>query len=436
MDKKGAQWMSAEEVAQWNGAQPAEQSAPAKTAKASKSSAPTVARLNAMLLAAASSGDVSGARSALDQGADPNTRARANPQESAVGVALSGCHAETALVILQAGGLVAPYVWGRQTPNTFLQDAAEKKPALIDATMSAFVQGSSKWDVIIQARETLGSTAELTSLAAQTATLGKFSLTRQAFDAGVDLKPFWAAVEPIFTHSTRKLSDVEERQALLGLLAQPLAVQSISELAAMRLYRAAAHHDDVEFLKAMLGAGLRPSVDWSVDTKDWTWAGYLNVKRPEEDSPRSNLLTLAAAADGGAAFNFLKTVKPVVQAAKARLDSPWMLKDISVGRLVELRALGVGIEELDATGRSLLHIWAASDNGVRAGWATLAKEAPELFAKLDAQGHTATDRMAARLKSDARPAFLASLSRIEGREIRREASKPAPKAKGSSSTRL
>lgn len=455
MSPVGSQWMSPEEKASLAQAQEAKGPHAAgagdqgKAKPTKKEPGLTPARVAEMLREAAASGDAAKAKKALELGASPNTRERSKPKLSVLEVAIGARRGDAvALMLLEAGGLCAPQDWGYGNQNdqnkdfaNYAQTGAFKDPQVEakvkESTMSSFLRMADSWQTLVRAKERLAPTAGLEELAASAARIGRWHMAQGAFEAGVGLEKAWKASETRHAGKSADPKGQGDRSALLALLKNPEAAKSATPKAVELYFRAAAAHDDTELLKALLGAGLRPSEDWSVPI-DEAWDYQLRGALGRLGGPqRVSLISFAAATEGGAAFEALKKIPPAVAAAGRRVDPPWTLRDIPVGRLMELHGLGARIDGLDAEGGSILHVWASEDRAPRSGWATMAKEMPELFAKANKDGKTGAEIMAARLRTSAETeAFRASLARIESREIRREIPRETAKAAAPKRSRL
>lgn len=448
MSPVGPQWMSQEEREAMGAGLGAGAPAPGADQaepKAKKKSKLTAAQINEMLKRAAEAGDAAAAKEALGLGASPNVKQRSKPKLSALELALNAQRGdETPLLILEAGGLRAPQEWGYR-PNELNKQFAgyaetgvftDKKleGQIKGETLSAFVRLADKWATVARARDLLGRPEKDAELAAWAVKIGRWDLARQAFAAGVGLEGAWEQMEERFASRHADPKSQSDRLDLLAVLKSPEALSAVTAKAAERAYRAAAAHDDAELMEGLLRSGLRPSEDWTVEV-DEKWDYHLRSQLERLGGrQRVSLLSLAAGASGGAAFDTLKKAPPAVAAAGRRAEHPWALQEIAVGRLMELKGLGVAVDGLDADGGSVLHMWAKADRAPRAGWATMAKEMPELFGKPDKRGELASEAMAKKLKNAQEvEAFRASLARIESREIRREIPRETAKAKAAPS---
>lgn len=215
---------------------------------------------------------------------------------------------------------------------------------------------------------------------------------------------------------------------LACVVAKAAEAGELGDGSVFKLFSMAAAAGKAGGIVALLSAGLRPGPDWSVRMVWTEKEGW----RERAHAQRGSLLLAAAISPWGrGAFDALKAFAPAVEAAAATKPPPRALAQAAVGKLMELKELGVDISGRDEVG-GVAHWWAKLDEKPRDGWAMLAAKAPEVFEMANSRGEAAATVMAAKLAGSDRDAFLASVSKIEGREIRREvkAPKAAPKAAG------
>jgi hypothetical protein len=221
----------------------------------------------------------------------------------------------------------------------------------------------------------------------------------------------------------------EGRSAILALLADENSSKTCGESAARKMFKIAVDGEDSELMLALLDARLRPGADWKISR------GGHSYYDAQNGVPRLVGLGLACAmAKGADLFGLVKSCAPAIAAAKRAKEHPALLAKCQIARLMELFDLGVPIDGLDSSGRSLSHLWAETDYDPRDGWATLARKAPEVYGMRDRQGRLGQDLMSEKLAGrrggeQLKDAFLSSLAKIEQREIKREVGKPkSPRA--------
>lgn len=464
MSPVGSQWMSEDEKETLRQARETEREkargpvaaegvASEAPKRVKKEPAITPAKLADMLRKAAAEGDEVRVKEALALGANPNTREKSRPRRSALELAISAKKGDAAaLALLQVGGLcaLADYGYSGQSDEnkefyrlaeswrggaqepTFKDEAAGNK--IKNQTMYVFARMAERWSTLAKAHEKLGGES-LESVAGTAARVGRWHIAKEAFEAGVALDLAWKLDGVRYASKSANPKTQDDRSAFLALLACPEAAQSMDSGSAEKYFRAAAAHDDAQLMEALLDAGLRPSEDWTVRI-DKAWDYYVqNGRTGSHGEVRVSLLAFAASHDSAAVFEALKKTPPAVEAAKRRVETPLDLREITVGRLMELNELGVRVNGTDKEGFNVLHAWAVMDRSPRSGWATVAREMPELFAAKNKQGKTGAELMAAKLGLKEREEFQASLARIESREIRREIPRETTKSKAAAPKR-
>lgn len=375
--------------------------------------------------------------SLLFRGAGPN--ARDGVGRSALDLALEACAKgedmhDFCAEIIQRGGRVAPPRY--TTDASKFNDSVAKSLPLSgeiqkecdSLSLRQILACSQKWSLIKSAAGVLAGARKDEDLLFELGGKGRFGILRQAAASGTTLH--WsciaAAAKRLAWSSTREtrrsLFDEAEGGEFPGLAREPRAREAFEGPANEIFFSAAAWESNVEALMAMLDAGLRPGQ---------AWRGGAHI--PDEVSvwcsavTRHNvplLIVAAASPKGRGAFDALKSFAPALEEAKRSPASARVLSVIPVQRLAELHEAGVDIGSTDSVG-TFAHWWAKLDSEPRAGWATLASRAPEIFEMKDPQGERASERMAQKLREGKeRDDFMASLSRIESREIRKEIGAP------------
>lgn len=420
MEKSSNVWMDEGELSSWReqrglGA-PGAKDAP-KIAAAPKRM--TVSRLNLMLLEAAGSGNLEMARQALADGALPNARARANPGDTAFTLAIEAGHDALALELLRAGSWPAPSRWSVAPSNDFDLAAAagtftdQAREPLAQKAMQLCSAHAKDFGVFKSMRDWCAPNLPDSRLVGMAMAQDRYDLAMKGVRLGVEMSSdAWRHAEGRMQWRYSGVKDHAHRKDVLDLLATPSAVATMTLVMCESFYRCVVLGDDAELALALLDAGLRPNKKWEIAIK----YSYKN----QDSDPKLPLLALAAGLDRPGLFELFKACPPVMESARGEAISPEKLLSISIGRLMELRELGVDIEGRDAQGRGLPHLWAHYDSEPRDGWATLAKKAPSLFEMKNGQGRTGADLMAAKLVGGTKDEFLASLSRIETREIKKE----------------
>lgn len=429
------QWMSDEEWASWSVSRGMGHSAVTKNAIKK----PSLTRLNLTLLDCCAKGSADGALAALDQGANPNARARSSPGESALVFAIQGGHDELALEIMKRGGWPAPSRWGSSDVNSSFDKASlgggfsetERKNLGIQA-LGLFTDNAKSWGLLKKARDWACPAMPDKGLLGLAFKNERFDLALEAGSSGVFVDALaWECLENMLGGYRRTgFKEHRLRKDFIALLAESRSVAKMGLDESKILFRAAIEGEDSELLLALLDARLRPGPDWTVRKRDETWR---ESAHGESDKTRS-LLWSVSKLQNPDLLEVLRRCAPAVDAAKARQESPWSMSESSIGRVMELHEMGVPIDGRDEDGNGLAHCWAKIDREPRDGWATLARKAPGVFAMLDAQGRAGYERMAEKLDGEFKDVFLAALSRIESRDIKREVA-PAKKKKDEAKAR-
>lgn len=402
------------------------------------------ARLGKAMIASIEKCDQPLAISLLVRGAVPN--ARDGCGRSALDLALEACAKgedmhDFCWEVLERGGRIAPprYTTEASEFNDCMAKGAPLKAKLQSecdrASHRSIMKCSGKWSLIKRGAGLLASATSDEELFVELGRNGRFGILRQAAASGAVLpsRCVEVAAKTLEWTSTRNskpsMFDAPEGQHFVSLLGEPKAREAFDGPANEVFFSAAAWECDVPALIAMLDAGLRPGKKWiggvdiPVDSSAWA-SDVIRHHVPL-------LIVAAASPKGRGAFDALKAFAPAVEEAKSNPPSAQVLSMIPVQRLAELHEAGVGVGSTDSTG-NFAHWWARMDSEPRAGWATMAARAPEIFEQRDAQGMRPAERMAQKLRAgEDRDSFLASLSRIESREIRKEIGAPKKMAAAS-----
>lgn len=446
---KGPQWMDSEELEGWaianaNGGGPA---SPAISTTPGGSSPDTSARklsatkLGLALLASANQGDELQIKELLAMGAQVNCRARASPGATPYRVAIELGHEKAALALLEAGGVPQPdrcYNLDSEGSVAFTKAtregafSPEMRKELSVIALKLFVSHGKSWLGLVKARDLLPVLGARDDALLMRACFDahRLDLALQGFRAGVPVdERCWIGSGERSTWGHGLSGNHERRRTpLLAFLAEPTAVASMDAATCEALFSGAMMDDDVAAARALLGAGLRPSPDWTVKEPAAFYRGANQQLRPR----RQGFLALAAARERPEMWDLAKRCPPAIAAANRAPESPASLRFLSTGRLLEYAELAP-IDARGPGGRSLTHFWAlASTREPRDGWATAARKFPDLFDARDDEGQTGYGLQASMLDAKAKDAFLSSLSRIEKREVTRQApaaSAPAPKAR-------
>lgn len=376
-------------------------------------------KLNLMLLDAAGRGDVEMARQALAEGAMPNARLRASPGDTPFALAIEAGHDALAVELLRAGSWPAPSRWSRPASKAFDEaaaagsfDSAARAGMAIQA-MRMLASHAKDFGVFRLARDWCDPAKTDSDLVGMAMEQDSYDLAMRGLRMGVPMtSKAWRLAEERMRWRYAGIKDHPRRKEVLEMLAHPGAIATITGAMCESLYRCVVLGDDAELAVALLDGGLRPNKEWSVSIKP--------PRHKPSEEPKIPMVALAAAMERPELFEFFKGCPPAMAAAKRSAPSPEKLRDVPIGRLMELREAGVDIEGIDEKGRSLPHLWAQQDRDPRGGWATLSKKVPRLFDMKDEAGMTGADLMAAKLLGAQKDEFLASLSRIESREISRE----------------
>lgn len=437
--------MSEEEWSGWQSALSAlAVQATQPSASAAKAPKPPASRLSQSLLNAAKGGNAQEVVDLLAKGASPNSRERHGEKRSAIAAAIEGGSAQAALEIMRAGGWNAPSFWLKTASKEF--DEAVSAGALtgailmksIERTLPLFFHECASWLHLTQAFEICGAAAPSNlkpagELVGEVVRRGRWDMALDALNAG---NPFdlqcWTVVEKRL--SSMSLSGQADMQALLALATHPVAFESMPPSAAMALFAAAVSSSSRALLEGLLNARLRPSPDWLVPASCLSGAMHGVAPGVERKSHIPLLVACAAQHDGISLLKSVSLCPAAVEAAKVHKTTPWVLEKFSLAGLQELLAIGVPLDAVDVDGRGLFHVWAAVDTAPRSGWATLGRALPDVMALRDSNGNSPVQMMASRLQSGEAQSFLASVARLESREIRQAAGE-APQKKGMAKTR-
>lgn len=397
----------------------------------------TPALLSQLLLQAASEGNAESVRDLLAKGANPNARERPNPRRSALLVAIEGGFPVPALEIMRAGGWCAPSQWGRSNSSSRAFDAAVAAGPLSGALLAEaigrsivlFFNQRCSWTHLEQAANICKAAlphgeSMAVSLMGEAVSRGRWDMAIDALAAGEPLhKDSWALAE---RHLSAFGSAGQRRlKSLLSFATHPQIFEAMPPTAAQALFSTALHRNSADLLVGLLNARLRPSADWLVPS---ACVGAL-LNRVAPSSARSAsipfVVACAISPENAPLFKIASSIPSALEAARTIKASPWVLEAIPLAGLQQLHALGIPLDGVDSNGMGIFHVWAAVDPSPRSGWATLGRLLPESLALLNAKGCSASQEMAGRLSGKDAQDFLASLARMESREIRQSAG-PVP----------
>lgn len=438
-------WMSPEELEAWRKNRQAQREPKNSVTLASDNGTVVVKKrspnqLALALLGAAETGNVNVAMEAVRDGAVVNCRARAQPMNSPLTLALTHGHDELGLALMLAGAWPAPpryhynkerdkvsHAFDESVKKGFSKD--EVKELGLEA-MNLFIKHGKSWDIMRSARDHAAPTMSDETLMGHLSQKMRHDVLLLAVKAGFPMtKKVWSQSLGSGLWRGWNLKNYAHFKALLELIANPISSQELSAELVERMFSCVINHDNSELLLVLLDRGLRPSKDWSIEAQWHNGA-------PKDDLARTSLLTAAASLERSDLFDLIKSHPMLIDACKNLPESPWSLAKLSVSRLLEVRDLGVDIGGSDSLGRSLMHVWAMVDYEPRDGWASMAHKAPEIFDARDTRGRQGASLMAEKLKGEAKDSFLAAISRIEVREIKKDIGKPQPKAAAAPSRRL
>lgn len=425
--------MSDSEWSGWQGGQLDRAVQPPPPAQTKK---PSASRLSQCLLKAASEGNAQEVVALLSNGANPNSRERHGQRQSAVLAAIQGGSAQAALEIMRAGGWNSPSQWSKKASKEF--DEAIAAGALtgkmldeaMGRTLVLFLEPCASWSDLMQAldvcRAAIPPEAALSvDLMGEILARGRWDMARDGLEAGeLFNEKSWSALNGSL-RSSRGLAKESELLALLALATHPKAFESMPPSAAQALFGTAVSRRSATLLEGLLNARLRPSPDWKIPASCLNGGLARGAPSKECSAQIPLLVACAAQKDGLSLFKMISSCPAAVEAAKAHKATPWVLEKLPLADLLNLHSMGLQLDEIDVDGRGLFHVWAAVDAAPRPGWATLGALLPDLLALCDNNGCSPAQAMASRLQASEAQAFLASLARLESREIRKSVG-PAP----------
>lgn len=437
----GEQWMSAEELETWvqaSGREPAIKKSDVKSAPAETGSLParklSANRLALALLSAASQGATKEIQALLDLGAEVNCRTRALPGKTPYRIAIEGRHDEAALVLLKAGGFPEPercYYVDSDISLAFSEAIRTKsltpEMSLTHSNLASqlFIRKGKSWKSLTQAHDLLPLLGPRDDALLMRACFfeRRLDLALQGFRAGVGVDQMCWKDSGKRSHWSLGLPNNagQIREPLLIFLAEPKAVESMDPETCEELFLGAMNDDDVQAMRALLDAGLRPSPNWTMGSVKFEPAQMMS----NGTIGRHGFLAMAAAREKPQMWDLAKCCPPAINAAKLYPELPASLSRLSMGRLQEYAELAP-IDARGPEGRSLTHCWALSSRREpRDGWATLARKFPELFEAHDDSGQTGYGLQVAQLRGTAKDTFLSSIARIEKRDVARFVGTPA-----------
>lgn len=424
-------WMSDDEWASWMGDRVA--AAPVVVPVVVKKKKATQNQLNLALLEFCSSGNYDSAMGVIEEGANVNARTRANPGDSALTLAIEAGHENLALELIRRGAFCAPSRWHRSSSDSddFDKSASSglfnrvQKEKLGEVAVRLFIQSGSTWQALVTGRDLCVPSQSNDALLAQAFRADRFDLALQAAKAGVPMSAnVWNEAEKTFEHRYSGLKDHRRRKEFFELISERGRIESMSVSVVKKLYRSAFDGDDAELMKALLDARLRPGADWSVDKR----LNYYDKQQNSVEIMRRSIVWEAAKLASPEMLRLLKSCAPAMAAARTQKEAPESMELCPIGRVMELMESGVPIDAVSSDGDGLAHIWAKRDREPRDGWATLARKAPEVFSMKNKAGRCGHELMAEKLNGEQKDEFLAALSRIETREIKRDVAPMKQKA--------
>lgn len=403
-----------------------------RMAMASLDKKPSGIKMGRALMGAIAEQDVKLAKELIEQGAPINMRDSTG--SSVVNLLLSGgkLMEPALLAAVSKGGLVAPER-GTALSVEFTKGVFKGVFSLQcrQESMRLFMRKATSWRSVKAARDAYMPQMDEPSLMRSMGSLVKLEWVPGVIEEGGKLThEFWRTFADSvgygsYSYSKVALGKVPGIEKFRELVADGSALSGITPQGAFSLFDDAVLHADVELLLALLDGGARPDDQWR-----------MLVYPQGGGSVICSFLVACAAAKDREMFEAVKNFTPVVDAALHHIDSPEALACVPVSRLFELRDLGVNLAVVGPYGQSLVHVWAERDEKPRDGWASLAQRAPEVFAIKNKKGKTGVEVMADKLQGVERDEFMGSLSRIEGREIRKEISMPSKKNNVSKPRRL
>ena len=431
MEIERAHEMSGNEVEEWATARLAVRAALGdagekrerrKAAMAALGRRPSAEKLGRALLLAVQQKDAEVALEVLSQGANPNLR---DQGLTPLDIALRNNMEEVSIAVVGAGGWSGPERYSEESKkftaaaakNEFVGALAESSKKKTMREVELYAQS---WGGVAAARDACDPARSDASLMQAQCAMWHFGQVEGGLKVGVEMdEACWSGMCGPWIRvwgEPRLLRSAANVESLRAMLVDPAKTRTMPARVAESLFVNAVIGDDALTLLALLDGGLRPSPDWT-------------IPMTHNDKARATMLVAAACVKGREVYDILREFPVARRCALGMSERPAAMARVPVARLLELGAMGVELEQVDAEGRGVAHHWALMDEKPRDGWASLATRAPAVFGALDAQGKTGAQRMGEKLNGKARDDFLGSLSRIESREIRKEVGappKPAP----------
>lgn len=425
-----------------------------KAPKVKKERAKTQKQLNEMLLLAAERGDVISIKQALELGADLHARVKTSDSYNVIRVAMERGHEEASLFLLELGALCGPSGHAHhkklnakvEAYDVALRSAEglseEQKKDSLHSTFEVASRCLKKWEVLkkINVLCQKNKTPEelLEGMLAR-----RFSKeTLIALEEGVKLTTTsWGYLvrKAMENGNYEGLTNHPLRADFFKILDVPGVIPVMSTDVSRKLFYTAVATKDTELFLKLMDCQLKPSSLWKIEEPSLNiyeksvWRRKNNLP---DDTFECSMLWASASMNADSILNVLLKFPVALQKAKENPDSPWAICMVGINRLMDLMDKGLPINGVDHEGNGIAHVWAKIDDKPRAGWATLAKRAPDVFALKNAAGVTGMQMMAQKLTGKEKDDFLASLSRIEEREIKREiAHIPVAKTKPEVATR-
>lgn len=442
-------WMSQAEQSSWH-----ESKAALEALRLIKSDPKTgkklsLHQLNLALIEACTEGNLREALRLLDQGAQVNCRARSHPGNTPLACAIKSGHDELALEILRVGGLPPPESgYGGDFLKKSKQFDAERangefttdmRRELSGQTLALMIEYAKSWHTLTTARNELPLMRKVwTDQVAMRACMKvrRYDLALEGFKAGVEVSgEGWHEAHLLMNWKYMNTHEIKHRDGLLGLLATPGACAKMDAEMCSAFFDSCVRCQDAELLEALMDAGLRPDANWLVNVPESR--SYRHTPKEQKPSIVQPLLVATAALDTPALFDLVRSCPAAVNAAKVNMaQTPATLARVPVGRLLDLSELGIAIDACDKNKRNVTHLWALIDSEARSGWASVGARIPKLFEALDEDGKSGYQKMSDKLQGKKQHDFMASISRVEMREIRKEIGAGTPLPSGPKRNRI
>lgn len=389
-------------------------------------------KLGAKLTLAAERGAGSEVAALIEAGANPNIRDRKGVSALSIAIEAAAKGVGSGMLeardrILEAGGMVAPLRYSGMAGEFGAaaesgEWAEDLKKECARLTLMEFERVAQDWAGIKKAREALEAKVDkLEAALISLARGGRIGPLAQALEAGEPApEKMWeellrnTEMDEQRTWSPKKLVADEQRESWERMLRAGAAQMSQKDLESV--WSLAVMEGELGLIKALIRAGRRPE-GWMGKWPQVEGGGW----RSKKSYKKLPLVTIAAIAEGSkSVFAALVRLEPAMRAAQEFKHEPRELGMMPVGKLMEMAARGVGIEAEDEVGGAL-HWWAKLDGGmVRDGWLSMAQKRPDLMARVNRAGKTPPQAMMETLGGRQKEEFMAALSKIESKELRKE----------------